>query len=191
MFESVWRPPVLQTKRLVLRPVTIGDAEDIFSYASKPEVTRFCFFDTHKTLADARYFIENIAFASYSECLPEPYCLTLNEGSGVIGTVGAFKSNESGSTMEIGYIIDNKYWGQGLVVEACQALTDHLFNSYAVNRIQIRSKPENTASARVADKLGYTFEGVLRDAINIRGGFWDLRYSSLLRSEWIARGPAK
>src|SRR5262245_27000117 len=45
-----WTPPILQTKRLILRPVTPEDAQAVFDYASNPNVTRFTLFETHQTI---------------------------------------------------------------------------------------------------------------------------------------------
>ena len=59
-----------------------------------------------------------------------------------------------------------------------------------MNRLQGCCHIDNVGSARVMEKLGMTFEGIFRQYFKIRGGYHDLRYYSLLRSEWDAQTAA-
>ena len=56
--------PTLETERLILRKVTWDDIEDIHAYSSNEEVTKYVTWETHKTLADTKEFIE-FAFTQY------------------------------------------------------------------------------------------------------------------------------
>lgn len=82
--------PLLNTARLVLRPLTLADAPAIFAYAQDPEVSRYTLWEPHRTQADSETFIRDYALPRYAEGLPEPYGVTLRGDERVVGTVGCF-----------------------------------------------------------------------------------------------------
>jgi ribosomal-protein-alanine N-acetyltransferase len=108
-------------------------------------------------------------------------------GDQVIGTVGCFWTAKLHCTMELGYALAEPFWGRGLITEASRALLDHVFEVYAVERVQARCMVENSASERVMQKLGMTLEGTLRASLLRRGRFRDVQMYSLLRDEWERR----
>jgi RimJ/RimL family protein N-acetyltransferase len=77
-------------------------------------------------------------------------------GSGLHTRVGQ-------EALEIGYWIHREYTGRGLATEAAAALTRVAFEVHRVQRVEIHCDPQNTASARVAQRLGYTHEATLRN----------------------------
>jgi ribosomal-protein-alanine N-acetyltransferase len=176
--------PVLATPRLQLRPLTLADAPAIFAYAQDPEVSRFTLWEPHRAVADSESYVRDYALPRYAQGLPEPYGVTLRGDDRVVGTVGCFAVTPDRRTMELAYALARPLWGQGLVVEAARAVLDHVFASHPVTRLQCRCKVENTASARVMEKLGLQREGVLRSAIHHRGRDWDMACYAVLRSEW-------
>lgn len=96
------------------------------------------------------------------------------------------------NALEIGYILyDVASRGQGIMTEAVSLLVTYLFASKNVNRIEICADPGNTASRRVAEKCGFTFEGVTRSCIRFRGQDRDVVVYSLLRHEAGARSAGR
>jgi ribosomal-protein-alanine N-acetyltransferase len=185
-----WTPPILETERLLLRPVTKDDAQAVFDYASNPNVTRFTIFETHRTIDDSRWFVNDYVRSRYSCKEPDPFAITFIEDPvRMVGALGAHWVSQPNGTMEMGYAIAEPYWGQGLIVEAGTALIRFVFTEYAVERLQARVIAGNDASERVLAKLGFTREGVLRSSLFRRGRSHDLIMYSLLRREWegIAR----
>jgi ribosomal-protein-alanine N-acetyltransferase len=183
-----WAPPVLMTQRLVLRPVTAGDAPAIFLYASNPNLTRFTLFETHQTIDDSLWFATDYVRSRYASREPDPFGIVLKVDPvpTVIGSLGAHWVSQPNGTMEFGYAIAEPYWGRGLVAEASRALIRYVFTEYAVERLQARVIVGNEASERVLAKLGFAREGVLRSFILRRGRHWDVAMYSLLRGEWEA-----
>jgi ribosomal-protein-alanine N-acetyltransferase len=109
-----WRPPKLETERLILRPVEITDAESIFAYAKNPNVTKYTLWEHHQSIADTRHAIETYMLPSYAKGNPEPFGITLKERPDqVIGTVGCFWVSRPGKIMELAYAIGEEHWGQG------------------------------------------------------------------------------
>lgn len=184
--EATWQPPVLETERLILRPLQLEDAESLFEYAHDSKVTEYVSWEAHKTVSDSRNFILDYAFRNYQKKIPEPWAITLkSDTSRVIGTVGCFWVSKNAKAMEIGYALGVPHWGLGLMTEAARAAMNFCFTEFDLNRIQSRCIVENKGSARVMEKLGMRFEGTLRASLSRRDRFWDLHHYAMLRSEWF------
>ncbi|MFL5341146.1 MAG: GNAT family N-acetyltransferase [Gemmataceae bacterium] len=180
-----WRPPTLQTTRLIVRPIVQDDVDSIFAYACNPAVTRFTLWDRHRDRNDSLEFVRDYAFLRYVEKQPDPLAICQKEEPGrVLGTVGCFWNARANRTMEMGYALAEEHWGRGFVVEAAGALLDHVFAAYEVERVQARCMVENAASTRVMQKLGMKFEGCLRSSLFHRERFWDMNLYAILRCEW-------
>ena len=172
-----WKPPTIQTNRLILRPIEIGDAESIFTYASNSNVSKYTLWEAHQTIHDSSNYIKDYIFNYYSKGVPEPMGIALKENSKkIIGTVGCFWTSKSAKSMELAYAIGEDYWGQGLVSEASVAVMEYCFKEFALKRIQARCKTENQASRRVMEKVGMVFEGTHKAAVFHREKYWDMHY---------------
>ena len=73
----------------------------------------------------------------------------------------------------IGYWIDRSYAGRGYTTQAVNLLTEYGFSVLALHRIEIKLRPENAASRRVAEKAGYVFEGERPRYLHIDGHWRD------------------
>lgn len=169
----------LETDRLILRKVRHSDASDIFEYASDIENTKFMLWNTHTSIKDTYDFIDFI-LSKYEDMTTLDYVFELKETGKVIGTGGLFDLYEMPHNAEIGYIINKKYWGQGLVAEAMQAIIDHLFKSFNVHRIQAKHFEENPNSGKVMQKLGMIYEGKCVEKLFCRGKYWTTKNYYLL-----------
>lgn len=104
----------------------------------------------------------------------------------IIGVISHFKSRTP-TTREIGYrLFEPKLAGRGYVSEACRLVVDYLFSVHQFHRLELLTAPENIASVRIAQKCGFTAEGLLRQSFFIQGRFQDVAVFSLLRPEWVA-----
>jgi len=102
----------------------------------------------------------------------------------IVGVITHFKGRTP-VCREVGYrLFDGALAGKGYVTEACRLLIDHLFKVYQYHRLELLSAPENGASIRIAEKCGFTGEGILREAFFIGGRYCDVAVYSLLRPEW-------
>ena len=189
MLDTTWKPPILETPRMIMRPLDERDAGDIFLYCSNPRMTSFTLWNTHETIDDSLMFLREYSFSRYSNKEPDPIGVVLKNDPtrSVVGTVGCFWSSKKDGVMELGYNLAEPYWGRGLIVEAAQALVDYVFREFAVERIQARVLHGNSASARVARKLGLTHEGTLKSMLLLRGARVDVEFYAILRSEWSRR----
>lgn len=86
---------------------------------------------------------------------------------------------------EIGYWLDEKVEGRGLVTAACVNLIGYSFEHLRLERVQIRCAVENVRSRAIPEKLGFKIEGILRRSERLRDRTVDLAVYGMLRSEWI------
>lgn len=102
----------------------------------------------------------------------------------VIGVITHFKGRTP-VCREIGYrLFDITLAGRGYITEACRLLVDYLFNVSQCHRLELLTAPENAASVRVAQKCGFSAEGIMRQSFFINGRYADVTMFSLLRPEW-------
>lgn len=182
--ESIYgHLPQLETKRLILRKLTLDDANDMFEYTSDEDVSKFVTWDTHKTLSDTKSFI-NFALQQYNLKKIAPWGIELKENNKLIGTIDFVSWQTAHHTAEIGYAISKDYWGKGITTEACEALIQFGFTYMDLVRIQARCMKENIASQRVMEKNGMIFEGIIRKSIFSKGVHHDIKMYSILKEEY-------
>ena len=108
-------PERIETERLVLRVRTVADVEDIFDYASRPEVSYPAGFPPAKTLEDEIYYLEHILpERNRKDNLLADYGIVVKGIYTVIGSVD-FNHRHDDDVLEIGYTLHPDYWGQGYV----------------------------------------------------------------------------
>ncbi len=88
---------------------------------------------------------------------------------------------------ELGYWIDAGVEGKGLVGKSCHAFIDYAFNHLKLNRVEIRCDADNQKSRAVAERLGFTQEGIARESYWHRDHLVDTVVYAILASEWPSR----
>ncbi len=99
-----------------------------------------------------------------------------------VGSSGLHRIDWSVPRFEIGYWRRTGFEGRGLIVEVARALSRMAFDTLAARRVEIRMDARNERSVRVAERAGFTFEGLLRqDSVDVSGGGRDTRVYSRVR----------
>jgi len=99
-----------------------------------------------------------------------------------IGLIVCF--GQSSGSITVGYAIKPSEHGKGYGTEALQLIIDYLFLAKDVHRVQANTDPENKASQRILEKVGFKKEGVSRRSSFVRGQWRDECHYSILREEW-------
>ncbi|MCM2677371.1 GNAT family N-acetyltransferase [Alkalicoccobacillus plakortidis] len=165
--------PPLETERLILRKVTVDDAEDMFEYTSVPDVSKYVPWQTHQTIEDTHQFIAFI-MKQYESGKLAPWAIECKETSKVIGTFDFVTWYPQHYRAEIGFILSRDFWGKGLILEAAKEVTRFGFEHMNLNIIKAPCMTENVQSASVLQKLGMELEGVLKEQYYIKGQFRDM-----------------
>ena len=146
---------VFFTGRLVLSPYRESDAEDLFLYASDPDVGPRAGWRPHESVEESRRTIEEIL--SVKEC----YAIRREEDGKAIGAIllqlDSFIKNGRENECELGYWIGKPFWGRGLIPEAAETLLSHAFDDLGIDTVWCRYYDGNEQSARVQEKLGFLF----------------------------------
>ncbi|MFZ4556480.1 MAG: GNAT family N-acetyltransferase [Pseudanabaena sp.] len=164
----------LQTPRLILRQLAIADVGDIFAYASDPQVTAYTLWDTHQTIRDSYEYVNNVALELYRSGTGITWGIIIKESGKLIGTC-SLQTTTIHRRAELGYTLARNYWGQGLMTEAAKTAIAFGFHTIHLLRIQAFCAVENAASARVLEKAGMEFEGVLHNYVFTKERPWDVK----------------
>lgn len=100
------------------------------------------------------------------------------------GTVSLSPNPDEADAAELGYWIADEYRRQGYGLEAAELLTGYGFRQRGLHRIAARVFEFNHASQALLESLGYVHEGTNREAAFVDGRYWDVRWYSVLESEW-------
>ncbi|WP_437734139.1 GNAT family N-acetyltransferase [Sorangium sp. So ce1335] len=181
--------PVLTTPRLRLRALGPGDAERVFRLRSDPEVTRYLGRAPDSSLADAEQHLAVIREGIRTDAAIY-WGITRKESGELVGTGGFWRWNKPHRWAEIGYGLLPELWGQGIMTEALGAMLPFGFESMDLHRVEAQLDPENRASARLLERLGFAREGQQRQNWYHEGRFTDTAVYGLLRGE-LKRGELK
>ena len=175
-------PPTLETERLILRALTPDDATSVFAYAADPEVARHMVWDAHRSMKDSQAFLE-LTLARYESGDAPDWGIVYKGDGRLVGTAGFVAWEKEHARAEVGYVLNRLYWGRGLAAEALRAIFSFGFERMYLNRIEARCIAENTASARVMEKAGMTYEGTLRQREFLKGAYQDMKLYAILKRE--------
>ena len=185
--------PVLPitTERLQLRMMRSSDAAIIAAYRALPEVAKYQDWDLPYSIADAE---RNLAKQQdWDDVTPGEWVQVAIEHEGaVVGDIAV--GMVAPGVAQIGYTLAPEHQGRGFVSEAAEAIVDALFAHTDVVRIVATLDPQNMASMRVVEQLGFTYEGLARRAELIRGEWLDdMRFAVLKdeRAAWKSRPRAR
>lgn len=152
---------MLETKRLILRPWREADAQQLYLYASDPQIGPPAGWPPHTDVENSRSIIRQVLSA------PETYAVCLKDGS-AIGSVGLKFGEHTDMTdrldeCELGYWIGRPFWGQGLIPEAARELLRHAFEDLGMRAVWCGYYEGNVKSRRVQEKLGFQYRYTTHD----------------------------
>jgi [ribosomal protein S5]-alanine N-acetyltransferase len=109
-----------------------------------------------------------------------------NEPRRVIGNIGFSNFVRSiGQYCTLGYSIDARFEGQGLMTESLRGAVEYAFGALGMHRIEANYMPHNRRSGQVLRRLGFVVEGYSRDYLRINGRWEDHVRTSLLNPNWV------
>lgn len=175
----------LETERLILRPWASKDAEDLYRYASDPDIGPPAGWTPHQSVKESREIIE-----TFFSARPQAYAVYLKSAQQAVGAielkqVGHTDLTEKEDECELSYWIGKPFWGQGLIPEAARALLRYAFEDLGMRRVFCAYYEGNTKSKRVQEKLGFkhmwTTEGIELSLLHeVRVG----HVNAMTKEEW-------
>jgi RimJ/RimL family protein N-acetyltransferase len=170
--------PPLSDDAIALRPWTIDDVPAITAACQDPEVPRWTTVPTPYTEEHAREFVLSMSRPDLDDTLG---LAIETPGSPAVGSITIWIV--TAGVVEFGYWLSPKARGRGYMPRALFLLSRWTVSALEVRRLQLGTIPGNSASERVAEKAGFSREGVLRSLASQRGEARDVLMWSLLPSE--------
>ncbi len=104
------------------------------------------------------------------------------------GVIGLNEIDWANRSTKIGYWLDTGHQGKGTMTRACVALVQHAFTDLELNRVEIEVAVRNTRSRAIPERLGFTFDGIRREAQYLYGRYEAIAVYGMTAAEWRARG---
>jgi ribosomal-protein-alanine N-acetyltransferase len=176
------RFPTLETERLLLREIRHSDANDLFEVFSDPVAMQYYGSPAHTSPDDTHAWIDRVQ-ARYAAREALRWGVTLKSSDDqLIGTCSLHHFGPGRA--ETGYDLNRAYWGRGIMTEAMRAVLTYVFDVLELHRVEAMIDIQNEASKALLLKLGFTYEGNLRERFPEADGYSDEHYFGLLRREW-------
>ncbi|MDQ0338527.1 ribosomal-protein-serine acetyltransferase [Caldalkalibacillus uzonensis] len=100
------------------------------------------------------------------------------------GLIGYHKIDWANKNTNLEYWIGKSFSGKGIMTKACRAMVDHSFTHLKLHRIEIRCAVENKKSRAIPERLGFVFEGIIREAEWLYDHYVDHAVYGMLDREW-------
>lgn len=172
----------LETERLILRDWRMSDLDDFYEYASNPNVGPSAGWEPHKSQDVSEEILKDFITEN------ETWAIVHKTDNKVIGSLGVHNDGKryGAKVKQLGYVLHEGYWGQGLIPEAIREVLRYLFIEQELDIVSVGHFPDNDRSRRVIEKCGFVYEGTIRYALPLPdGSISDERCYSMLRSEYL------
>jgi RimJ/RimL family protein N-acetyltransferase len=170
-------PVSLHGRVVILREFRSDDAADAYAIIGDDEVTQWLSFDSRSREA-AQAMVDGAAERAKIEPRDEYYLAVALPDDTLIGFARLELGAHQGA--KLGYAIRADHWGKGYATDAVRTIIDFGFIELGIHRITVAIGPDNAASIAVIEKLGFTYEGTLRDHVFTNGAWRDSRLYSIL-----------
>jgi RimJ/RimL family protein N-acetyltransferase len=182
----------IRTPRLVLRPFSVEDIDDLYAIQSEPEVARYLYWNPRSRAEVAEELARRVRRTAIER-----------EGDYIVLAVGLPHSNTEPATVigdltlwlrsaehrqgEVGFVLNPEHQGRGYGHEAASALLDLAFDQLGLHRVYGRTDARNASSARLMQRLGMRQEAHLVHNEIFKGEWADELVFAILDTEWRAR----
>ena len=153
----------METKRLVLRPYVIEDADAMFrNWANDPQVTKYLTWEPHKDVEETKQILEGW-IKSYESKDFYTWAIARKEDEGnVIGSIAVPQLDQKAGRVTVGYCLGRNWWGHKIMKEAFAELIRFFFEVEGANRVEALHDIRNVNSGKVMAACGLKKEGTLR-----------------------------
>ena len=151
---------VYETERLIIRPMSLEDADLIFELYNMPKFIKFIGDRNINSLADAENYIKAKFLPQFEKLGFGNYLIELKEGNIKIGGVGIFE-REGLDIVDIGFSVLERFEGKGYMFEAAQKVKSIGMDDFGLNKISSITSKDNFSSQKLIERLGLKFQKCL------------------------------
>lgn len=174
-------PVTLTTDRLELRTFIPGDTDEVYAACQDPEIQRWTTIPSPYARVDAEGFTGRIVHDGWRDDTEYSFAVRPRGGGPLLAAV-ALHHPRAGA-WEVGFWTAKEHRGHGYMTESVLAVARWAFTDLGCTRLEWRAEVGNTGSRTVAEKSGFTIEGVLRAGLPNKGVLRDCWVGSLLPSD--------
>ncbi len=146
--------PVLTTKTLTLRQLSIDDKQNIFALRSDQEINKYLEREPSKSIDDAINFINKIN-DNIKNNNSIYWVISLTTTKTVVGTICLFDFSTEKESCEIGYELMTSFQGRGIMFEAVEVVIDYAFQTLQLQKIFAFTHSENLNSIKLLSKFNF------------------------------------
>lgn len=176
----------IRTERLLVRPMTIADVDDVHAYQSREDVSRYLMQGPRNLEQVAEAVAGYVAATRLAEDHDwiEP---AIELDGRVIGHIYLTIASVENRGAEIGWTLHPDFFGHGYASEAATAILDLAFGTLGLHRVRAELDPGNDASIALCRRLGMREEALFLKDLRFKGDWADTGVYALLEDEWAAR----
>ena len=175
--------PIINTNRLILRKIDLGDVNEIFFLRSDERVMKYIDKTPAKSLDEAMKHINLIIDLEKNNEAVE-WAITLKGDTRLIGTICFWNIQKEHYRGEIGYALHPDYQGKGIMQEAVSKVLDYGFNVMKFHSVEANVNPGNAASIKLLERNKFIREAYFKENYFYDGNFLDTAIYSLLAADY-------
>lgn len=182
----------VRTERMLLRPLTEADVDDVYAYQSIPDVVRHLPWPLRNLDESRQHTLRRAGFTRLEKdgdgAVLAAELLGPGDTAGpVIGDFSIILKSHENAQVDVGWVLHPDYQGKGYATEGASALLDLAFGELGAHRVCAELDPDNTASAALCRRLGMRHEAHFVEYEIFKGDWGDLDVYAILDREWTIR----
>lgn len=174
---------ILETSRLLIRPILPKDASALYRYRKDIDSNRYQSW-IPKTLEEAMLFIKNTSSLINTPNTWFQLVVLEKKSNVLIGDIGLHFFDENNKQVEVGCTLDKHFQGNGFATEALFKILDLLFNDFSKHRITASVDPDNLSSIKLLERLGFRKEAHFKKSLCMDGKWIDDVIYAILEEEY-------
>lgn len=174
----------LQTKRLLIRPISLSDLEKIHELHSLPETDKFNTLGIPENISQTESIVKDWIEKNEQD-KDLTFKVELIESKEFIGLISLIFGKPKFKTAEVWYKFHSDFWNNGYATESLHKISDFGFNELKLHRIEAGCAVDNVGSIRVLEKVGMTREGRKRKVLPLKDGWSDNFEYAILSTDYL------
>lgn len=174
---------ILETDRLLIRPITIDDKHEIFKYRRDKEVNKYQGW-IPETIEDVELFIGEVSKQINVPGTWFQLVIVDKETQVIVGDLGIHFIDSENKQAEIGCTLNKDFQKKGFATESLKRVIDYLFNELNKHRIITSIDPDNENSIRLVERIGFRKEAHFVESLLINGKWVDDLIYALIEKDW-------
>ncbi|QNR25147.1 GNAT family N-acetyltransferase [Croceimicrobium hydrocarbonivorans] len=174
---------LLETDRLLIRPISIEDKNEIFEYRRNKEINKYQGW-IPETIEEVESFI---AKNPKEINVPETWFQLViidKKTEAIVGDIGIHFMDPENKQVEIGCTLNKEYQNRGFATESVEKVMDYLFTELDKHRISTSIDPANTNSIRLVERIGFRKEAHFIESLFFKGKWVDDIIYAMLQRDW-------